>query len=295
MKMKFENKLTIKGIVCVTSKNEEAAIHQKMSDIAYDAAKKLFDYLGWDKNEIRTLFLVTQSSDYVIPSTASLLHKRLQFGKECLLLDFNLGGNGFGQSLQITGQVLQQMGIGSRGFVVLGETRSDGSIKLAAAVALECEADSAIRGESVMIPQSYHMIQQVEKYTSTEYNHNYLEIAQNQIEDMIENIPFEKDVIALTNEESIGYLIQEKNSECIQKCMEHAGIVKAWKDNSALIPYLICLIGNAKQYVTVSLGAGMVLSSLAFNISSDTLLSIEETEELYYDLKEDEYEQFGKV
>jgi molybdopterin-binding protein len=55
------------------------------------------------------------------------------------------------------------------------------------------------------------------------------------------------------------------------------------------------LIGNAKQYVTVSLGAGMVLSSLVFNISADTLLSIEETEELYYDLKEDEYEQFGKV
>ena len=59
-----------------------------------------------DRNEIGVLVFVTQSSDYIIPSTACLLQNRLGLSKSCLAFDVNLGCSGFTYGMTILGSLL---------------------------------------------------------------------------------------------------------------------------------------------------------------------------------------------
>jgi len=65
------------------------------SDLAINAAKKLFDKYGIEKNEIDFLLYCTQSPDYLLPTTACLIHKELGLNSNCGALDFNLGCSGY--------------------------------------------------------------------------------------------------------------------------------------------------------------------------------------------------------
>ena len=68
---------------------------QCASDLAEQAAKKLFLENDIDKNCIDFILLCTQSPDYFLPTTACLLQDRLGLGTHCGALDFNLGCSGF--------------------------------------------------------------------------------------------------------------------------------------------------------------------------------------------------------
>lgn len=68
---------------------------QCASDLAEQAARKLFLENDIDKNCIDFVLLCTQSPDYFLPTTACLLQDRLGLGTHCGALDFNLGCSGF--------------------------------------------------------------------------------------------------------------------------------------------------------------------------------------------------------
>jgi 3-oxoacyl-[acyl-carrier-protein] synthase-3 len=68
---------------------------QCASDLAEQAARKLFFENDIDKNCIDFVLLCTQSPDYFLPTTACLLQDRLGLGTHCGALDFNLGCSGF--------------------------------------------------------------------------------------------------------------------------------------------------------------------------------------------------------
>lgn len=68
---------------------------QCASDLAEQAANKLFTTYGIDKECIDFLLLCTQSPDYFLPTTACLLQDRLGLSTRCGALDFNLGCSGF--------------------------------------------------------------------------------------------------------------------------------------------------------------------------------------------------------
>jgi 3-oxoacyl-[acyl-carrier-protein] synthase-3 len=60
------------------------------SDLCFSAANQLLDRLNIDRNSIDVLLFVSQTPDYVAPSTACVLQYRLDLSQECLAFDVNL-------------------------------------------------------------------------------------------------------------------------------------------------------------------------------------------------------------
>ena len=79
----------------VVSENETA------SDMATQAAEKLFKEHGIDPSIIDFVLLCTQSPDYYLPTSACLIQNRLGLSTSCGALDFNLGCSGFVYGLSL--------------------------------------------------------------------------------------------------------------------------------------------------------------------------------------------------
>jgi 3-oxoacyl-[acyl-carrier-protein] synthase-3 len=88
-----------------------AEIGQTCSDLCVDAAEQLLERTGWDRNEINLLIFVSQSRDYLIPSTSAILQDRLKLPKTCITLDINLGCSGYVYGLSVTGSLMKSTGI----------------------------------------------------------------------------------------------------------------------------------------------------------------------------------------
>src|SRR3990167_2201064 len=98
----------------ITEQNQTAA------DLGMLAAEKLFSS-GVSKKEIDFLILVTQSPDYVLPTTACILQDRLGIKKSCMVFDINLGCSGFIYGLAIGGSLIET-GIAKQGLLICSET-----------------------------------------------------------------------------------------------------------------------------------------------------------------------------
>ena len=71
------------------------------SDLAVQAAFKLFDSEGIDPQSIDFLIYCTQSPDYYLPATACILQDRLKLPVSCGALDINQGCSGFTYGLAL--------------------------------------------------------------------------------------------------------------------------------------------------------------------------------------------------
>ncbi len=89
-------------------------------DLACAAGKKLLER---DSRcaEIDLLILVTQSPDYVLPTSACILQERLGLTKNCMAFDVNLGCSGFVNALAIAGSLIES-GAAHRGLVLCADT-----------------------------------------------------------------------------------------------------------------------------------------------------------------------------
>lgn len=72
-----------------------AADNEFVSDLAAKAAQQLFDEYSIAPESIDYLLLCTQSPDYFLPTTACLVHKRLNLRADAGAIDFNQGCSGF--------------------------------------------------------------------------------------------------------------------------------------------------------------------------------------------------------
>jgi 3-oxoacyl-[acyl-carrier-protein] synthase-3 len=105
------------------------------SDLCLAAANKVLDSLGWEKDSIGALIMVTQSPDYFLPSTSCVLHKELGLTDECAAFDVGLGCSGYPYGLWLASMMLNSGGI-KRALVLHGETparfsdKSDRSVSL---------------------------------------------------------------------------------------------------------------------------------------------------------------------
>jgi 3-oxoacyl-[acyl-carrier-protein] synthase III len=93
---------------------------QTAADMAVLAVEKLFAS-GVDKETIGLLIFVTQSPDYVLPTTACILQDRLGLNKTCMAFDVNLGCSGFVYGIAIAGGLIES-GLVQTGLVVCSET-----------------------------------------------------------------------------------------------------------------------------------------------------------------------------
>jgi len=96
---------------------------QTASDLGYEAAKGIFDQKQVDKKDIKVLIFVTQKPDFRLPSTAFLLHKRLELAEDCLCFDLNLACSGFVFGLQSIASILDSIGSG-KALLITGDTSS---------------------------------------------------------------------------------------------------------------------------------------------------------------------------
>ena len=100
----------------ISSPNETAV------DLAFQAGKKLLENIP-QIEEINLLILVTQSPDYVLPTSACILQDRLGLSKNCMAFDVNLGCSGFVYALSIAGSLIES-GVAHKGLILCADTYS---------------------------------------------------------------------------------------------------------------------------------------------------------------------------
>ena len=121
------------------------------SDLCAAAAKRVLERLDWDPQTVDALIFVTQSQDYLLPSTACLVQHWLGLSDACAAFDVGLGCSGYPYGLWLASMMLAGGGP-KRVLLLHGETptrfsdRSDRSVALlfgdaGSATALEASGD----------------------------------------------------------------------------------------------------------------------------------------------------------
>ena len=93
------------------------------ADLCYKAAAALLDELKWKPKNIDILIFVTQTPDYIIPNSASIIQQRLGLFNKCIAFDVNLGCSGYVYGLSIIGSLLQNIP-GGKGLLLVGDCSS---------------------------------------------------------------------------------------------------------------------------------------------------------------------------
>jgi len=105
------------------------------SDLCAAAAKRVLERLDWDPQTVDALIFVTQSQDYLLPSTACLVQHWLGLSDACAAFDVGLGCSGYPYGLWLASMMLAGGGP-KRVLLLHGETptrfsdRSDRSVAL---------------------------------------------------------------------------------------------------------------------------------------------------------------------
>jgi 3-oxoacyl-[acyl-carrier-protein] synthase III len=84
-----------------------AEIGTTTSDLCIVAAEKLLAYLQWDKKEIELLVFVSQSRDYLVPTTACIVQDRLGLPHSCIAFDIGMGCSGYIYGLSVVASMMQ--------------------------------------------------------------------------------------------------------------------------------------------------------------------------------------------
>lgn len=82
-------------------KRHVAQDHECASDLAFEAASRLFERNDCNRKEIDYVLFCTQSPDYFLPTTACILQDRLGIKRTAGALDFNLGCSGYVYGLSL--------------------------------------------------------------------------------------------------------------------------------------------------------------------------------------------------
>lgn len=99
---------------------------QCFSDLALAAAENIIDAVGWQREDIDALIVVTQSPDYLIPATAIILQDRLKLRQGTIAFDINLGCSGYPFGIYTVGSMLAKGGI-RKALLLVGD--KSGSLK----------------------------------------------------------------------------------------------------------------------------------------------------------------------
>jgi 3-oxoacyl-[acyl-carrier-protein] synthase III len=93
------------------------------SDLCYEAAEKLLTELAWNREDIEVLVFVSQTPDYILPMTSTILQSRLGLSKACLAFDSTLGCSGYVYGLSIAASMLANLK-GKKALLLVGDTIS---------------------------------------------------------------------------------------------------------------------------------------------------------------------------
>ena len=144
------NDIAIKGISCCVPKNTERNIDLELitqeeirkfievtgveerriamkeistSDLCCEAAEQLISNLNWQKDEIEILIFVSQTGDYLLPVSSSILQNRLGLSTQCMAFDVPLGCSGYVYGISIIAGMMKTAGF-KKGLLLAGDTIS---------------------------------------------------------------------------------------------------------------------------------------------------------------------------
>jgi 3-oxoacyl-[acyl-carrier-protein] synthase-3 len=95
---------------------------QTASDLCFFSAEKILNELASDRSQIQVLIFVSQTPDYTIPCTATILQDRLGLPKSTLAFDINLGCSGYVYGLSVISSLLEK--IGGLALLLVGDASS---------------------------------------------------------------------------------------------------------------------------------------------------------------------------
>ncbi|MBX9702531.1 MAG: ketoacyl-ACP synthase III [Silvanigrellaceae bacterium] len=93
------------------------------SDLACQCIDVLLKKLNWEANSVDVLILITQTPDYLLPNTSSVIHSRLNFSQNTVVFDINLGCSGYVYGLWIAANLISSGSL-KRGLIVVADTPS---------------------------------------------------------------------------------------------------------------------------------------------------------------------------
>ena len=91
------------------------------SDLCYDAAVRLMDALGWERESIDVLIFESVTGDYRTPPTAGILQDRLGLPSSTFVLDVPMGCCGCMYAVNVAGNLLQSGSV-RRALLLIGDT-----------------------------------------------------------------------------------------------------------------------------------------------------------------------------
>lgn len=92
------------------------------ADLCYNAANQLIQKLNWSKEDINILIFISQTPDYKIPCTATILQDKLGLPKTTLAFDINLGCSAFVYGLSVISSLLEKTN--GKALLLVGDTSS---------------------------------------------------------------------------------------------------------------------------------------------------------------------------
>jgi 3-oxoacyl-[acyl-carrier-protein] synthase-3 len=104
-------------------------------DLCIASAREAILRVGWSPEMVDALIMVTQSQDYLLPSTACIAHRDLGLSHRCAAFDVGLGCSGYTYGLWLAAMMLERPGF-EHVLLLHGETptrfsdRSDRSVAL---------------------------------------------------------------------------------------------------------------------------------------------------------------------
>lgn len=96
---------------------------QTSADLCSMAATHLLRLLRWEPETIEGLILFTQTPDYIMPNSASVIHSRLGLSKSCFAFDVNMGCSAFVYGLWMASQFISGH-VAKRILLLVGDTLS---------------------------------------------------------------------------------------------------------------------------------------------------------------------------
>jgi 3-oxoacyl-[acyl-carrier-protein] synthase-3 len=98
-------------------------VNTKTSDLCLAAAEKLISDLKVNKSEIEILVFVSQTPDYKLPVTSTILQHKLGLPQSCICIDIPLGCSGYVYGMNVLSSLLTTSKL-SKGLLLVGDTIS---------------------------------------------------------------------------------------------------------------------------------------------------------------------------
>lgn len=95
-----------------------------ISDLCVPAANQLLKDLGWQKETVDAIVLVTQTPDYLVPATSCIIQDQMGLSKECLAMDISLGCSGWVYGLGTLAGLLSN-GNMKRALLMVGDAKQN--------------------------------------------------------------------------------------------------------------------------------------------------------------------------